>query len=62
MDGDGAQRAQVAPVASTLRRGAVPGYVWREFEAVLGARRLGGPGGMVDGDAARERVPGEAVA
>jgi DNA-binding SARP family transcriptional activator/tetratricopeptide (TPR) repeat protein len=61
--GDGVQRAQVAPVVSTLRRGAVPGYVWREFAAVLGAGGLR-PGATVDGDAdaARERVPGEAVA
>ena len=32
--GDGAQRAQVDGVVGRLRRTAVPGYVWRELEAV----------------------------
>jgi DNA-binding SARP family transcriptional activator len=39
--GDCAQRAQVAPVVPNLRRGAVPGYVWREFVEVLEAGGLG---------------------
>jgi DNA-binding SARP family transcriptional activator/tetratricopeptide (TPR) repeat protein len=34
--GDPDQRARVAPLLPTLRRGAVPGYVWREFEAAVG--------------------------
>jgi DNA-binding SARP family transcriptional activator len=57
--GDAAQRALVAPVAPTLRRGAVPGYVWREFEAVLGGRGHGS-GGTCDGDVgiAPEQEPG----
>jgi len=33
--GDDAQRRRVAPFVASLSRGAVPGYVWRELEALL---------------------------
>lgn len=61
--GDAAQRAQVAPIVPTLRRRAVPGYVWREFEAALADRGLGlGAVGVGAADASKEREPDDAVA
>jgi tetratricopeptide (TPR) repeat protein len=33
--GDDAQRRDVAPIVASLSRAAIPGYVWRELEALL---------------------------
>jgi hypothetical protein len=35
---DAEQRALVAAIVPALRQGAVPGYVWREFEAAREGR------------------------